>query len=168
MSFAFKYAKNTEKEARFAELAEGIRELIEADMNWKEKPRELLKKVAEKIKTVDSGSLATFGETEMRFGIFLKEAVKEVAKAPVEKNPASVKILNRGVDNVIDREKEVLTDLGTLAQLMLLADRQSTGGLSKLIEKPDSQLRDDIKISRESAEIDLEKAVGSGFRRKAL
>jgi len=168
MSFGFKYAQHTEKEARFAEIADGVRELIEADMNWKEKPKELLKKVSEKIKALDSGSLLTFGETEMKFGLFLEDAVKQAAKTPTGKNPAAVKILDRRADNVMEREKEILTDLGTVAQLILHANRQSTQGLIKLIEKPDSEIMTDLNVSRFTAIKELEKVVGIDFRRKAL
>jgi len=116
MSFTFKYAQHTEKEARFAELADGIRELVEANMNWKNNPRELLKKVAEKIKSAESDSLLTFGETEIKFAFFLQEEFKRATIAPVSKNPAALKIIDRKLENVIDNERQILIDIGTIAK----------------------------------------------------
>jgi len=168
MSFEFKYAQHTEKETRFTELADGIRELIEADINWKENPRQLLKKVAEKVKGAESDSLLTFGETEMKFALFLADAVKQAAKAPTGKNPATVKILDRRLDNVMEREKDILTDMETIAQFMVLANRSSTQGISKFLDKPDSEILIDVKLSESNAILELNKVAGSEFRRKAL
>lgn len=131
------------------------------------KAKEAPEKVSEKIKALDS-DLLTFGETEIKFGLFLEDAVKQAAKTPTGKNPAAVKILDRRVDNVMEREKEILTDLGTVAQLILHANRQSTQGLIKLIEKPDSEIMTDLNVSRFTAIKELEKVVGADFRRKAL
>ncbi|NYZ79496.1 hypothetical protein H0N99_05100 [Candidatus Micrarchaeota archaeon] len=163
MDLGFKYAEHKEKEARFSELADDIRELVEANMNWKNNPKPFLRKVMEKINE-KSESLLTFGESEKKFAIFLEDAVKQAAKAPTAKNPATVKILDRNVDNVMDMEKEILTDMGTIAQVITLANRQNIQGLSKLIEKPDSQIMVDLTISQG----EWEKIVRADFRRKVL
>ncbi len=167
MNLGFKYAQHAEKEARFAELADGVRELIEADINWKERPREMLKKVSEKIKAAE-GSLLTFGETEMKFALFLDDAVKQSAKTPAGKNPAAVKILNRNIDNVVDMEKEILIDMGTLAKLIIYANEQSTDGLSKFIENSDSEIMRKVIGLRAHTKKELDKTVGADFRRKPL
>ena len=68
----------------------------------------------------------------------------------------------------MEREKEILTDLGTVAQLILHANRQSTHGLSKFIEKPDSEIMEDVALFRFTTIKELEKVLGADFRRKAL
>lgn len=166
MNIGFKYAEHIQKESRFSELADDVRELIEADINWKENPRPFLKKLSEKIKE-KSQSLLTFGESEVKFAIFLDDYVKQAAKAPPSKNPAVVKILNRRVENVADRENEIILDMGTIAKLIIYSNKKSTDGLSKFVENTDDEILHQITDARNSAKKELEKPVG-GFNRKPL
>lgn len=167
MNLEFKYAEHKEKEARFSELADDIRELVEANMNWKKNPKPFLRKVMEKI-SEKSEPLLTFGESEKKFAIFLEDAVKQAAKAPPAKNPATVKILDRTLENVVDREKEILTDLGAIAIILHIATNKSIQGVSKFLEKPDSEIVSSVYLSYSLAKEELEKVVGADFRKKAL
>jgi len=167
MDMRFKYAQHVEKETRFADLANEMMELVETNMSWKENPRELLKKVAEKIKCAESDSMLTFGETELKFALFLDDMVKKAAVAPTFKNPATAKILNRTTEDAIPVKIEILRDIATIAKLIIHANEKSTDGINAFLKKTDDEIKTDIDIFSYIATKELENA-RIDFMRKAL
>jgi hypothetical protein len=151
MNIAFKSKELREENKNLLELSNTIIELVEANLDWKEKPKELMQKVLDRINEVKPKFIFS-NETEKRLGIFLENELKEAAALPTQDSTIKLRILDSKPLSHDDKiltdmiRRDILVDVATITKLITYANRESTQGLTKLLEKPDSEIKELVEL----------------------
>ncbi|MEM3556052.1 MAG: hypothetical protein QXF56_05015 [Candidatus Micrarchaeia archaeon] len=162
MSIAFKQAEQRRTEEEFRELANGIMGMIDSKPDWKEKPKEFLLKVLDRInETKPKLQFPVADEIENRFTLFLENELKNTGKllASRMENPWNSRILDGQSlkSNPVNLEIEAWVDLSTINKLIQFANRQNIGGLSKLLELPEKDISELVNSFEISSRVEFNK-----------
>jgi hypothetical protein len=147
MNLAFKSKELREENERLAELSHTIREMVEANPDWKERPKEFMQKVLGKIDEIKPKFILP-AETEKRFGLFMENELKQAALLPAPDPTIKLRILDSAPPTPHDAiitdmmNRDILVDVAIITRLITYANKESTEGLKKLLEKPDSEVKE--------------------------
>lgn len=161
MGIAFKQIEEKKVQEHFTELSKKIIEMIDSKPDWKEKPREFLLRVAERInETKNKLPFPIADEIETRFTIFLDNELRNTGKLLASKmnSPSNFRILDaQSPNNSLNLEIEAWVDISTINRLIQFANRQNIDGLSKLLELSDNDISELVNSFEVSSRIEFNK-----------
>jgi len=149
MDLTLKHSEQKKDREVFTELSKEVRGMIESKPDWKERPREMLQKVLDKInETKPKLSILNTDETEREFAGFLREELRNSGKVLVSQmnNVQNFKILDGQSprSTPVKLEIETWVDISTISHLMENPITTSSRGLAKLLEMPDKELAERV------------------------